>query len=101
MRDLIEIVTEIKDVCKAHPVMEDRLNALRQAGFDDVKYRYVKADNIILTSNNHGLFATSHFPKKHLYRIQIGYTELKKGYPVAWFMEVSDVDVEYVMELPF
>ena len=97
----MEIITEIKEVCNAIPVMEDRLTALKQAGFEDVNYRYLKSNNVLIPSPYGGLYEASHLPKKQVYRIQIGYTELKKGYSASWCLDVSDADVVYVKELPF
>lgn len=101
MRDLIGIITEIKEVCEEHPVMEDRFTALKLAEYENIEYRYLKGSKVVIPSTCNGLFSTTHLPKKQLYRIQVGYTELKKGYPAAWCIEVSDVDVQYVQELPF
>ncbi len=101
MKDLIEIITEIKEVWEEHLVIEERITALKQAGFDDINYRYLKGNNVLIPSTHNGLYAVTHLPKKHLYRIKVGYTEFKKGYPVAWCVEVSDADVKYVQEQPF
>ncbi len=101
MKDLMEIITEIKEVCKANPVIQERILALKQVGYDNIKYVYLKGNNVVIPSAYDGLCAITHFPKKQLYRIQVGYTELKKGYPAAWCVEVSGVDVKYVVESPF
>jgi len=93
MKNLNEIIREIKEVCKEHPVMQERIAAFKNIGYDNINYVYVK--------NITGLYATTHLPKKHIYRIQIGYTELQKGYPVAWCIDVSSVDVVDDIELPF
>ena len=105
MKDLLEIraeiVEDIKKICKQYIVMEDRLTALKQVGYDDINYHYLKGYDVVINASNHGLFATRYLPKKNLYRIQIGYTELQKGYPAAWCIDVSSQDVIYVQELPF
>ncbi len=101
MKDLLEIITEIKEVCEEHPVMEDRLTALKQVGYENIEYVYLKGKNVVIQSPYSGLYEATHLPKKNLYRIQIGYTELKKGYPAAWCIELSGVDVQYVEEQPF
>ena len=102
MKDLNEIIAEIKMICEEHPVMEDRLTALKQAGYDDINYKYTKRHKIILYGiNSAGLLETAELPRKGVYRIQVGYTELKKGYSVAWCVDVSSTDVEYKVELPF
>ena len=64
MRDLIEIVTEIKEICEEHIVMEDRLTALKQAGIDDIEYRYLRSGELVITPSSSGLYATRHLPKK-------------------------------------
>jgi len=101
MRDLTEIIAEVKKIYTEHPVMEDRIEALEQAGYENIEYRYLKGYKVVIPSTNNGLLSTTHLPKKGLYRIQIGYTELKKGYPAAWCVEVSSEGVNYVKELPF
>jgi len=101
MKDLLEIISEIKEVCKANPVMEDRLTALKQVGYDNINYHYLKGYDVVINGSSHGLFATRYLPKKNLYRIQIGYTELQKGYPAAWCVSVSSVGVEYEPKLLF
>lgn len=92
MTDL-DILNEIKVICKNYPVMEERMEALKQAGYEDIKYHYVK--------HGKGLYGIQLLPKKHIYRIQIGYTELQKGYSAAWCIDISSIDVEYEEELPF
>jgi len=47
------------------------------------------------------MYDALHLPKKKLYRFQIGYTELQKGYPAAWCVDVSSYDVMDRVELPF
>lgn len=93
MRTLNDIIKEIMDVCNQQPIMQERINALRQAGYDKIHYVYVK--------HGKGLFGAKYFPKKQIYRIQIGYTELQKGYPAAWCVDVSSIDVVDEVELPF
>jgi len=81
--------------------MEERITALKQVGFDNINYVYLKGSEVVVSSPYSGLYAATHLPKKHLYRIQVGYTELKKGYPAALCVEVSGVNVQYVKEQPF
>ena len=83
----------IKDVCNQYPIMQDRINALKEAGYNNINYVYVK--------RSMGLFNVSHLPRKKLYRIQIGYTELQKGYPAAWCVDISSIDVVDKVRLPF
>jgi len=93
MKTLNQIITEIKDICKQHPVMQERILTLREAGFDTIHYVYVK--------RNTGLYAATHLTKKQIYRIQIGHTELQKGYPAAWCIDVSSIGLVDEVELPF
>ena len=93
MKTLKEITNKIIDICNEHPIMQERRIALRQAGYDKIRYVYVK--------RNTGLFATTHLKRKEIYRIQIGYTELQKGYPAALCIDVSSINVVDEVELPF
>lgn len=101
MKYLTDIITEIMEICKQHPVMEDRIEALQQEGFGNINYHYMKGYNILLSGTANGLFKTMLLPKKRVYRIQIGYTERQKGYPAAWCLDLSSINVEYEVELPF
>ena len=80
MKTLNQIISEIKGISNMHPIMQDRIEALRDAGYSTIHYVYV--------NRNTGLYAATHLTKKHVYRIQIGYTELQKGYPAAWCVDV-------------
>ena len=93
MKILHQIISEIKDVSHQHPIMQDKIKALKEAGYDNIHYVYVK--------HSKGLYGAIQLPKKHIYRIQIGYTELEKGYPAAWCIDVSSKDVVDEVELPF
>mgnify|MGYP000885825423 CR=1 FL=1 len=93
MKTLNQIKTEIKEISNMHPIMQDRIDALREAGYDTINYVYVK--------QNTGLYAATHLTKKLIYRIQIGYTELQKGYLAAWCVDVSSIDIVDEVELPF
>ena len=101
MKDLLEIRAEIKLICEENPVMDDRLSALRQAGYQDIEYRYVKGGNVVISSIDKGLLSTRHLPRKKMYRIQIGYMELHRGYPAAWSVDVPSIAVVYEPELPY
>jgi hypothetical protein len=101
MKDLTEVIDEIKEICKTHPVMQERIEALKHIGYENIEYRYLKSSLVLITSNYNGLLSARHLPKKKLYRIQIGYAELQKGYPAAWCIDVSSQDVKYVQELPY
>ena len=93
MKTLNQIISEIKEISNMHPIMQDRIEALRDAGYSTIHYVYVKRST--------GLYAATHLTKKQIYRIQIGYTELQKGYPAAWCVDVSSIDVVDEVELPF
>jgi hypothetical protein len=101
MKDLLEIRAEIQQVCEENPVMDDRITALRQAGYQDIEYRYVKGGNVVISSSDKGLLATRHFSRKKMYRIQIGDMELHRGYPAAWSVDVPSITVVYEPELPY
>jgi len=73
--------------------MSDRFEAIREAGYETIHYVYVK--------KNTGLYAATRLTKKQVYRIQIGHTELQKGYPAAWCVDVSSIGVVDEVELPF
>ncbi len=90
---LQKIIDEIKGICNQHPVMQERIMALKDAGYDNINYVYTK--------RNQFLYSTIHLPKKRLYRFQIGYTELQKGYRAAWCVDVSSIDVVNEVESPF
>ncbi len=93
MKKLNQIVTEIREICNKYPVMQERIEALKHVGYDSINYVYIKKGK--------GLYSTIHLPKKQIYRIQIGRTELQKGYPAAWCVDVSSIDVVDEMDLPF
>lgn len=93
MKTLNQIITEIKDISNMHPIISDRFEALKEAGYETIHYVYVK--------KNTGLYAATHLTKKQIYRIQIGHTELQKGYPAAWCIDVSSIGVVNEVELPF
>ena len=93
MKKLNQIITEIMDISNMYPIISDRLEALREAGYKTIHYLYVK--------KNTGLYAATHLNKKQIYRIQIGHTELQKGYPSAYCVDVSSIDVVDELELPF
>lgn len=101
MEDLNQILEEIKIICDEHPVIEDRLAALRQAGYDDIDFKYLKQPKMILYGNDAGLLSTAELTRKRVYRIQVGQRELKRGYVAAWCVDVSMDNVEYTPELPF
>ena len=92
-KDVDKLLTEIKDICNQHPILQDRIKALKDAGYDNINYVYVKQSK--------GLFTATHLDKNQIYRIQIGHTELQKGFPAAWCIDVSSIDVVDEVELPF
>jgi hypothetical protein len=93
MKTLKQIIGEIKEIDQNYPIMQDRINAFKEAGYDDIHFGYVK--------HSEGLFTAIHLTKKQLYRIQISYTELQKGYPAAWCIDVPSINVVDKVELPF
>ena len=107
MRDIKEIRDEIKAICDKHPDIKTRLPALREAGYEDINYKYLRNRNIILGGYTYGLLITAELPRKRVYRIQVSYYDLKKGYEAAWCVNIPMEGVEYVPveepepELPF
>ena len=101
MKDLIDIIADIKSICDDYPDMEARLQALRDAGYLDIEFKYLKQPRMIHYGNKDRLLSTALLKRKKVYRIQVGYTELQKGYKAAWCVDVSSVGVEYEPELFF
>jgi len=93
MKTINQVLAEIKESSIKHSIMQNRIEALKEAGYGTIHYVYVKGIT--------GLFAVTHLTKKQIYRIQIGNTELQKGYPAAWCVDVSSIDVVDEIELPF
>ena len=101
-KNLSDIVTEIKEICKQHHDLEDRLIILKQTGFGNLSHQYVnKSGKSRLPSYGNRLFEVNHLPRKRVFRIQIGNTEVKKGFPSAWCIDIPSENVEYKEELPF
>jgi hypothetical protein len=101
MKNLNEIIKEIKMICDEYPVIDKRITALRQAGYNDIDFKYLKQTKMILYGNSAGLFSTAELTRKKVYRIQVSQRELKKGYNAAWCIDVSMDVVEYKQEQPF
>ncbi len=88
----IELQKQVLDIINANPVLADRVQALKMAGFEKIHYCYVK---------NLGIGRIHHLKKKKVYRVQIAHTELQKAYPAAWVIDVSEVSVDQKIEMPF
>jgi len=78
MKSLNEIIKEIKVICDKYPVIEDRITALRQAGYNAIDFKYLKQTKIILYGNSAGLLSTVELTRKKVYRIQVSQENLKK-----------------------
>lgn len=93
MTKLVEIQTEVQQIIKDNPVLETRAQALMDAGYADLKLCWIK---------NGQLGASKHLKKKGVFRIQISYQFLEKGYPAAWCIDIPDTDIdEDYVDLPF
>jgi len=100
-KNLSDLITEIKEICKQHPLLEERLLTLKQTGFGSVSHQYVnKGGRNSLPSYANRLFEVNHLPRKRVYRIQISNTEVKKGFPSAWCIDIPSENVIYEPELP-
>jgi len=98
-KTIIQIEVEISSIIHNNSNLSDRVKALEAAGYRDIAYVYVRN-----TSVNHrgGIGNLFYLPRKKLYRIQVGQTELKKNYPAAWCVNIpeSETIIEH-KELPF
>ena len=72
-------------ICDEYPVIEKRITALRQAGYNDIDFKYLKPTKMILYGNSAGLLSTAELTKKKVYRIQVS-QENSKGYNAAWWL---------------
>jgi len=70
----------------------DRSAEHQDAGYTDLHYTYVK---------NIGIGRIQYLKRKNIYRLQVAPTELKKNYPAAWVVDISDSNVDSYAELPF
>ncbi|MBP7509076.1 MAG: hypothetical protein KA807_14785 [Prolixibacteraceae bacterium] len=92
MKSLIEIQTEVQNIIREYPEEYQRFKALQDAGYTDLHYTYVK---------NIGIGRIQYLKRKNIYRLQVAPTELKKNYPAAWVVDISDSNVDSYAELPF
>jgi hypothetical protein len=92
MKSLPDIQAEVKEIIKDNPELPARLKALTEAGYINIRYAYTKAG---------GIGSIQHLKRKHIYRIQVAYTELKKAYPAAWVIDVPEANVDWYVDLPF
>lgn len=96
MRNLYEIRDEIKVICDKHPDIKTRLSALREAGYEDINYKYLRNREGILGGYTYGLMTTAELQRKKVYRIQVSYYDLKKGNEAAWCVDIPMEGIEYV-----
>lgn len=92
MKSLVEIQAEVKAIIGDNPELPLRLKALSEAGYKNITYVYTKAG---------GIGSIQHLKRKHIYRIQVAHTELKKKYPAAWVIEIPDANIDWYTDLPF
>jgi hypothetical protein len=70
MKTLAELSAKIKEYCNQYPIMDDRIKALSDAGYKDIRYVHVK--------HNGGLCAITHLPTKHIYRFKSAIPNCRK-----------------------
>jgi hypothetical protein len=88
MKTIEEVAVEVRQIIKECPVLEDRFKALAKAGYNHIVHSYTKSG---------GIGQALHLKNKRIWRIQVSQSELKKGYPAAWCVEVDDKYInEYV-----
>jgi hypothetical protein len=92
MKSLLEIQTEVQNIIREYPEEYQRFKALQDVGYTDLHYTYVK---------NIGIGSVQYLKRKHIYRMQVAQTELKKTYPAAWVVDIPDTNVDSYTELPF
>ncbi len=92
MKLLTEIHAEVKAIIRDNPELPVRLKALTVAGYNNIKYVYVK---------NLGIGGVQHLKHKHIYRFQVAETELKKMYPATWCVDIPDANIDEYIDLPF
>ena len=98
-KTIIQVESEISAIIKDNYSLADRIKALDAAGYKDIAYVYVKNKCI---NNKGGIGSLFYLPRKKIYRIQIDNTELKKNYPAAWCVNVSEsLLINGYKELPF
>lgn len=91
-KTLTEVKEEINSIIQKNVFTADRLKELASAGYK-IKYTYIKQG---------GLGSVTYLKKKRIYRIQVAFGELMKGYPAAWVTDVYEKDLlSTVVELPF
>ena len=91
-KTLEEVKEEIRNIINNNVFTADRLKALALAGYP-IKYAYIKGT---------GLCGVTYLKRKRIYRIQVAFGELKKGYPAAWVVDVYEKDLlSTAVELPF
>ena len=96
-KNLLDIVTEIKEICNQPLGMQVKIVALKIAGYKDVSYKYVNHGRFPNYANT--IFQVKHLRKKKVFRIQISDTEIEKDYPAAWCVDIPEENVIYEPEL--
>lgn len=91
-KTLIEVKEEISRIINKYGFVGDRLRELNLAGYP-TKYAYIKEG---------GLGSVTYLKRKRIYRIQVAFGEIRKGYPAAWVVDVYEKDLmSKDIELPF
>jgi hypothetical protein len=92
MKSFTETQAEVKAIIGDNPELPVRLKVLSEAGYKNITYAYTKAG---------GIGSIQHLKRKHIYRIQVSHTELKKTYPAAWVIDIPEANVDGYTDLPF
>jgi hypothetical protein len=92
MKTIEEIQTEVHQIIRNNQLLPDRIQALKDAGYDNINLHWVKTG---------GLGLSTHLKKKKVWRIQISYQHLEKNYPAAYCLDINDSDVIDFVEQPF
>jgi hypothetical protein len=79
MKTINEIQGEIQKIINTHINLEDRLNALIASGYTGITFTWVKGG---------GIGKVFYLKRKRIYRIQVGTSEIRGKYPIAYCVEV-------------
>jgi hypothetical protein len=88
MRKLTEVKKEIKEICTGVDVVDEKVNALKAAGYENIHIAKYSL------SQSRGIYEEIHLKRKRVYRIQISDTWAVKRYPAAWAVDVSTEGIE-------
>lgn len=83
MKTINEIQIEVQKIINDHPQLEDRLNALKASGYTGITFSWLKCS---------GIGRVFYLKRKHLYRIQVGPTEIRGKYPITYCVEIPAMD---------